>query len=124
MFNSLLVREQNLSNLFGRQITQPNRVGRGLNHDVVETKPIQDTITNRVGSIKARGRWLVQIAAESCVKILDDPDRPVRVGGRNPKDLGRTLVLLADAEGALLLGRVGIRGGFGFEIGGPFGSGR
>lgn len=69
------------------------------------------------------GRFgLGEVAGESGVEVLDDPDLPIRVAGRDPEDFGRALVLVADAEGAVLV-RVRVGWGLGFEIGGSFGSG-
>lgn len=57
------------------------------------------------------------VSAERGVEVLDYPEFPVRVVGRDPEDLGSTLVLVADAEGTLLLVLlVGIDRGLGFEV--------
>lgn len=62
--------------------------------------------------------------AECRVEVLDDPDTPIRVVGRDTEDLGCALVLVADAEGAFLVGiRVLVSGRFGLEVGGSFGPG-
>lgn len=70
--------------------------------------------------------WL-DVPAKSRIEILDDPNIPFGSGiGRDPEDLGGTLVLVAPTEGALLV-RVLVRvrsWGLGFEVGGAFGSGR
>ncbi|RXH87311.1 hypothetical protein DVH24_028811 [Malus domestica] len=64
------------------------------------------------------------VSAEGGVEVLDDPDCPVGVIGQEPEDFGSALVLVADAEGALLLlVGVGVDGGLGFEVGRSPGSG-
>lgn len=55
--------------------------------------------------------------AESRIEVLDDPNIPIRVVGGKTEDLGCTLMLAADAEGALLV-RVLDGGGLGLEVGG------
>lgn len=64
-------------------------------------------------------RQMGEGAGESGVEVLDDPDFPIRVMGRDPEDLGRALVLVADAEGALLV-RVRVGGGLGLKVRGSF----
>lgn len=112
LLNSTSISNKNRSNFFLRQITKLNRMNRSFNNNIMKPKPIQ----NRTGRHINR---VYEIAWEGRVKILNDPNLPVRVIGWDPKDFGCALVFVADAERA---GGVGIRvwWWFGFEIGGSF----
>ncbi|RDX88498.1 hypothetical protein CR513_29904, partial [Mucuna pruriens] len=113
--DSLGVGKENIGNIRRRQIAELKRVKRGFNYDVVEA----EAVDYRSG----RGELgFGEVTGEGGVEILDDPNFPVRVAGRDPEDLGRAFVLMADAEGAVLL-RVGVGWGLGFEVRGSFGSG-
>ncbi|QCD93909.1 hypothetical protein DEO72_LG5g1986 [Vigna unguiculata] len=78
-------------------------------------RELLDSLGNQKGHVGVRG--------ESGVEVLDDPNFPIRVSGQDLEDLGRILVLVADAKGALLV-RIRVGGGFGLEVGGSFGLGR
>jgi len=115
LLDSLGISEENPANVRRRQIAELNRVNRSLYDYIMEPEP----------GLERAGRGVLGFgegAGEGGVEVLDDPDFPIGVSGRDPEDLGRALVLVAYAEGALLI-RVRVGGGFGLEIGGPFGSG-
>lgn len=102
-------------------------MNRGLDHHVVETEPVQNRAPSRrtrVGS-GAPIKWVLgDIPGEGGIEVLDDPDGPVRVVGRDAEDLGGAVVLVADAEGASLVGTRALVGRrFGFEVGGSLGPG-
>lgn len=115
LLDSLGISDKNSANFRRRQITELNRVNWSFYDYIVEPKPCLERIGRGVLGFR-------ESAGEGGVEVLDDPDFPIRVSGRDPEDLGRALVLVADTEGALLV-RIRVGRGFGLEVGGSFGSG-
>jgi hypothetical protein len=105
LLDPLLVDKKNLTELLRRLIRKLNRVNWVLNYHVVKPKPSQNLITTTASvRVMVLGKGAIESAAESRVEILDDPDLPGRAGARrDPEDLRGALVLVAEAEWALLL---------------------
>ena len=101
LLNPLPVGEKDIGDLRRREIAELNGVEGGLDHHVVEADAVESRSRVRVGAmgeqVGARGE---QVGARgepgsSGLQVLDDPDPPFWVPGRDLEDLGCALVFVA-----------------------------